>query len=150
MKSIVLYASKSGNTKKVANVIATELGCQAIQLKQNSKPNINLNEYDMIFIGSGINFGNPYQELTSYIQTAELMTTKKFAVFLTWGGAGLADKAVLNKLRTLLESKEQSVLEASFRCFGGRSFTFMRRGHPNSEDLEAAKSWARKITAIII
>jgi hypothetical protein len=106
---------------------------------------VTLNDYDLIFLGSGINFANPYQELIRYVQTAELNEVKRFGVFLTWGGAGLAYKQALNKLQTLLELKGQIMLAEYFLCFGGRSFTLLRRGHPNSEDLAAAKDWAKRI-----
>jgi len=147
MKTTVLYASKSGNTKKVADAIASELKCEVLQITPNSKSTINLNDYDLIFLGSGITFGNPNEILVRYLQALTLNEQKYFAIFLTWGGAGQTDRQALSKLQTLLESKGQKVLGDCYRCFGGRQFTLAKRGHPNSEDLETAKNWAKKVVA---
>lgn len=146
MKALVLYASKSGNTKKVADSIAVELNCQAIQLTHTSKPTINIDDYDLIFIGSGINFGNPNEDVIRYLQSTDFLELKRFAVFLTWGGAGQTDKQALDRLQSILKSKGQIVLADVFRCFGGRQFTLSKRGHPNGNDLAAAKNWAIKVS----
>jgi flavodoxin len=145
MKPIVLYATKSGNTKKVADAIASELNCETFRITQTSMPKINLNYYDVIFIGSGISFGNPNEDLVRFLQAVELKEQKRFTVFLTWGGAGQTDKQALNRLQTLLESKGQTLVADSFKCFGGRQFTFAKRGHPNGDDLRASSEWAKKI-----
>jgi flavodoxin len=147
VKALVLYASKSGNTKKVADSIASELGCQAVQLTQTNKPIINLNHYDLIFVGSGINFGNPNENVIRYLQSADLFEPKHFACFLTWGGAGQTDKQALDKLQSVLKSKGQIGLADVFRCFGGRQFTLSKHGHPNGNDLFAAKTWAKKVAS---
>lgn len=53
MKLIVLYATKGGNTQKVAEQIANQLGCRAIRInKQN--PTVDLAGYDLVFVGTGI------------------------------------------------------------------------------------------------
>jgi menaquinone-dependent protoporphyrinogen IX oxidase len=147
VKALVLYASKSGNTKKVADSIATELDCQAVQLTQTNTLNVNLNDYDLIFVGSGINFGNPNENVIHYLQSADLLEPKRFAVFLTWGGAGKTDRQALDKLQSVLKSKGQIVMADVFRCFGGRQFTLSKRGHPNGDDLVAAKTWAKKVSS---
>jgi flavodoxin len=145
MKPIVIYATKSGNSKKVAEAIAEELKCEAYKIIQTNIPPVNLDDYDLLFLGSGINFGSPNEDLVRYLQVAEFKEPKSFAVFLTWGGAGQTDKQTLKILRSLLESKGQTVLADCFKCFGGRQFALLKRGHPNSDDLAAAKEWAQKI-----
>jgi hypothetical protein len=35
------------------------------------------------------------------------------------------------------------VIEDSYVCFGG--WYFLRRGHPNNQDAQAARDWAKKI-----
>ena len=142
VKSIVVYASKGGNTKKIAQEIAAELGCEAFRITSDSSP-VSLDGYDLVFVGAGICYGNLNQDLQHYLQTATFKTTKTFALFITWGGAGKTDKLVTAKLKTILENRDQKVLDDSFACYGG--WGLLRRGHPNSEEAKAAKEWARKI-----
>ena len=143
MKSVVVYASKSGNTKKIAQEIAAELGCEALSVDSDRKAPVSLDGYDLVFVGTGICYGNLNQDLQHYLQTATFKTTKTFALFLTWGGAGKTDKLVTAKLKTILENRDQKVLDDTFACYGG--WGLLRRGHPNSGEAKAAREWARKI-----
>ena len=73
MKLIVLYSTRSGNTKKIADEIASELNCESLMINQtNLTPSINLNNYDLIFIGTGIHFGNPNEDMMHYLKTTDL------------------------------------------------------------------------------
>ena len=144
LKSVVVYASKGGNTKKIAQEIAAELGCEALSVDSDRKvAPLSLDGYDLVFVGTGIYTGNPNQDLQHYLQTTTYKTTKTFALFLTWGGAGKTNQLVFAKLKTILESKGAKVLGDTFACYGG--WGLLRRGHPNSEEAKAAREWARKI-----
>jgi flavodoxin len=146
VRTIVLYSSKGGNTGKVADAIASELKCESIKITRTNLPGIvNLNGYDLIFVGTGIHYGNPNEDLIAYLKTINLETTKWFSFFITWGGAGKTNQDVVTKLKTLLESKGQKIIENSYFCYGG--WNFLRRGHPNAEEIKAAKNWAKKIVS---
>ncbi len=146
MRTIVLYSSKGGNTGKVADAIASELKCESIKITLTSPPNIvNLDNYDLFFVGTGIHYGNPNEDLIAYIKTINLESTKRFAFFITWGGAGKTNQDVVAKLKALLEAKGQKTVENSYFCYGG--WNFLRRGHPNTEEINAAKRWATKVVA---
>ena len=146
MKPLVLYSSRSGNTRKIADEIASELHCESMRIAQtNSISNLDLNNYDLIFIGTGIRAGNPNEDLLRYLKTVDVKESKSFAIFLTWGGAGKTDQAVIGRLKGILESKGQKVIEDYYTCYGGWQFAFLRRGHPNNEDAKAARDWAKKI-----
>ena len=143
MKPIVLYASKSGNTKKIADAIALEQNCESLKITQTRT--VDLSSYDLIFIGTGIHFGNPNEDITNFLKTANIKEPKLFTVFLTWGGAGKTDQEAIAKLKIILEAKGQKLVADVFKCYGGRQFTFLRRGHPNEEDAKAAREWSKKI-----
>jgi flavodoxin len=52
-KIIIIYQSgKTGNTKSIAEAIANELKCTAVDVKTN--PVINLEQYNLVGFGSGI------------------------------------------------------------------------------------------------
>jgi len=146
MKSIILYASKSGNTKKIADSMASQLGCEAIKITSESTPSeVDLEGYDLVFIGTGLFAGTPNEDIVRYLEKLVLKSAKMFALFITWGGAPRTDKMALTRLRTLLEGKGQRVLEDHFACFGGWKGILMKRGHPKSEEIKAGGEWAKKL-----
>jgi len=148
MKPIILYASKSGNTGKIADEIAQELNCESLRVTQSGvASSTDLDNCDLIFVGTGIHYGNPNDDLVGYLKTVSLKKPKVFALFVTWGGAGKTNQDVIAKLKTILESKGHRVIADCFACYGG--WNFLRRGHPNRDDAKAARCWAKKIVNTI-
>jgi flavodoxin len=146
MRPIIIYSSKSGNTKKIADSMANQIGCEAVRITANSpQPTVDLEAYDLVLVGTGLFAGTPNEDLMRYLRNLNLKTTKLFALFITWGGAPRTDKLALTKLRTLLESKGQKVLEDHFACYGGWKGILMKRGHPKPEEIQAAGEWAKKL-----
>jgi flavodoxin len=146
MKPIIIYSSKSGNTKKIADSMASQIGCDAIRItSDNALSTVDLKEYDLVFVGTGLFAGTPNEDILRYLRNLNLKTTKLFVLFITWGGAARTDKLVLAKLRTLLESKGQKVFEDHFACYGGWKGILMKRGHPKTEEIKAAGEWAKKL-----
>ena len=146
MRPIIIYSSKSGNTKKIADSMASQIGCEAIRITADSpQPTVDLEEYDLVLVGTGLFAGTPNEDLVRYLRNLNLKTTKLFALFITWGGAPRTDKLALTRLRTLLESKGQKVLEDHFACYGGWKGILMKRGHPKPEEIKAAGEWAKKL-----
>ena len=144
MKAIVLYASKGGNTEKIAGELAREIDCEAVKITQTglTSPD-DLDSYDLFFVGTGIQYGNPNQDLVNCLKTVSLKKPKVFALFLTWGGAGKTKQDAIAKLKVILETNGNRVIEDYFACYGG--WNFLRRGHPNREDAQAARIWAKQI-----
>lgn len=143
MKIAVVYASKGGNTKKIAQAIANELSCEALPISADATlaPS-SLEGYDLVFLGTGIHAGIPNQGLLRFLETAKISSGQKFCLFLTWGGAGNTNKMVLSRLTSILRAKNAIVLDNTFACFGG--WKLLRRGHPTNEEVAAARSWAKK------
>jgi flavodoxin len=146
MRPIIIYSSKSGNTKKIADSMAFQVGCDAIRItSDNALSTVDLEEYDLVFVGTGLFAGTPNEDMVRYLRNIDLKTAKLFVLFITWGGAPRTDKLALAKLRTLLESKGQKVFEDYFACYGGWKGILMKRGHPKTEEIKAAGEWAKKI-----
>jgi len=146
MKPIIIYSSKSGNTKKIADSMASQIGCDAIKITSDSASStVNLEEFDLVLVGTGLFAGTPNEDIMRYLKSLNLKTAKLFALFITWGGAPRTDKLALTKLKSLLESKGQNVLEDHFACYGGWRGILMKRGHPKSEEIKAAGEWAKKL-----
>jgi flavodoxin len=146
MKPIIIYSSKSGNTKKVADSMASQIGCNSIRITSDrTQSTADLEGYDLVFVGTGLFAGTPNEDLMRYLSKLNLKTTKLFALFITWGGAPRTDKLALARLRAVLESKGQKVLEDHFACFGGWKGILMKRGHPKPDEIKAAGEWAKKL-----
>jgi len=146
MKAIILYASKSGNTKKLADQMATQIGCEAVKITSTStSATLNLEEYDLIFLGTGLYAGTPNEDIVKFLNGLNLKNPKQFALFITWGGAPRSDKMALGKLRAILEGKGQKVLAEHFAAYGGWKGILMKRGHPKPDEIAAAGEWAKGI-----
>jgi flavodoxin len=146
MKSIIFYSSKSGNTKKIAESMAAQVGCEAIKITSDSTPStLDLEEYDLIFVGTGLYAGTPNEDVLKYLSNFNFRTPKQFALFITWGGAPQSDKIALTRLRALLEGKGQTVIREHFASYGGWKGILMKRGHPKPEEIQAAGEWAKQL-----
>jgi flavodoxin len=142
MKTLVLYSTKTGNTQKIARAIAAETNSELVQVSNPSlNENVNLVDYDLIFVGTGIRAGNPFHEMVSYLNTINLPEPKTFAIFLTWGGAGKTNETVSGKVRKILESKNQNVVDGFFSSYG--KWNMRKSSRPNENDINQAKIWAQ-------
>ena len=138
MNYVLAYYSRRGNTKKVAETIAQELGIQAFDVRANAPDVANA---DMLIIGSGTYGGKPGKEMVSFIQNLPVYSGKKAACFCT--SAGGTEKAA-ETLRELLIGKGFSLVNGCFSCLGQWGW-FSRRGHPAEDELKQARDWAKKL-----
>ena len=145
MKAIVLYSTKTGNTEKVAKAISNALKIDCINIANITDfSKLNINKYDLIFIGSGVYGGNPHKKLMQFLKQFKFSSQKIIAVFLTWLGRGKSDNAAFNVIKNIISDKNQIVNENYFKCYG-KSFLFIRKSHPDKKDFEAAIQWANTI-----
>ncbi len=99
VKVIVVYESKYGNTKRVAEIIIE--GIREVQEGEtalNQVKDVDLDkiaEYDVILIGSPNHYGGPTKGISEFIDKLEKLDLKgmHFAVFDTHLGKGFFGKA---------------------------------------------------------
>jgi flavodoxin len=97
---IIVYDSKFGNTKLVAEAILegiNEVGGMEAALKRSEQTDpAELLVYDLILIGSPNHYGGPTKEMKEFIDRLENigLVEKPVAVFDTYLGAGFFEKAV--------------------------------------------------------
>jgi flavodoxin len=132
MKTIVVYYSKTGNTKIIADNIAIALGCNSVAINlmksgRKTKPEIDeekqilkkaieqCNQSDLVFIGTPTEFRKPHTKIVDLINN---LTIKRVAVFCTcYGMPGATfydlealllqkDISIINKLKLLVGTKE--------------------------------------------
>ena len=138
----VMYHSSSGNTKKVAEAIAGELGVEAQKIGKDQAPFSE--PVDLLFIGDGIYAGNPNKVTLSFIDKLTPEAVKNSAAFATYGGQPVIGERIAN----LLRDKGLNVVSEPFAC-KGKCWFFINRKRPNGEDLEMSRQFARSIVSSI-
>ncbi len=131
----VVYYSVTGNTKKVAEVIAAELGVKA----ENIKKKKGLTEGSFAFLGSGNYGGGPGRTMRKFIAGNDFKG-RQVALFGTSGdGKGSEVRAMEEMLR-----EAGAVIKGSFYC-KGRYFFFFNRKHPSREEMAKAREFANEM-----
>jgi len=133
LKIEIRYYTKTGNTKKLAEAIAEEIGIEA---KTMSEPIIE--ETDILFLGSSVYATGVDTEVKRFISTLD-GKVKKVVAFST---AALLPSTYA-QIKKLVNAQEIEVADEEFHCRG--KFTLMHKGRPNSEDIYNIKDFARKI-----
>lgn len=97
MKTAVIYASKSGHTRAVAEYIAVTLGADTIDLKKDKSPDIG--SYDRIVIGSGVYAGKMSKRVRKFVdQEITELPSKDVLLFLTCRTGGEKGDAQLARI----------------------------------------------------
>ena len=130
----VVYLSKGGNTRKLAETIAAELGVSAEDVKVKDK----LAKDSFALLGSGCYFPMPGRGFKKFINSNDF-DGRKVALFGTSGGGKGDEVKALEKMVTAKGAKVMS----KFYCKG--KFLFFSRKHPTPEDLENAKKFASEL-----
>ncbi len=134
MKPFVVYSTKTGNTKKVADVIAEVLGVEA----KNVNDVKTIPECSILVAGSGVYSSKPGKGMTSFLENIPKGKCKKAAVFET---SGDGKKVVAGEqMAWWLEKKGVKVTD-KFVC-PGKTFYVVQRGRPSAEDLSNARKFA--------
>ena len=133
MKNAVIYYTKLGHSKKIAQAIANELNVQAQDVRDNPK----LADLDRLYIVSGIYGGVSAPELLSYLKTLDPQQVKQ-ALLLT-SSAGKTTPAT--DVRAVLTDLGIPVMREEFTCQG--AIFLFAMGHPNKTDLQNAVAFAK-------
>jgi flavodoxin len=136
----VIYYSKSGNTRKVADAIAEELGVKAVDVNAASLDPAS----KVVFLGSGRYGGQPGPEMVKFIESNNFKG-RKVAYFSTCWRMGLSKDRELEAANKALEKKGATVL-GDYHCLGKTSI--FNGGHPNQGDLDGAKKFAREMVKL--
>src|SRR5512138_1120007 len=119
--SHVIYYSLTGNTKKLANAIAGELGIEA----QNFKSLASVPGDGLLFIGSGSYGDKPAEDMAKFIAGNDF-SSRKVALFGTSGsGQGKEVQAMAEALK-----QKGAIVIGSYHCMG-KAFVVVNRGHPS-------------------
>lgn len=137
-----MYYSRTGNTKKIAEAIASAVNVKAEAIDNKT----TLSEpVDLLFIGGGIYWWNMDKTTKRFIETLDSSIVKNAVVFGTMGGLDKAIKDMIN----LLKEREISTKTESFSS-KGKAWVFININHPNKNDIEAAKVFAKNIVKSLL
>ena len=150
MKSLlIIFSYHHNNTEKIAKVFSKVLDAQ-IKTPQQINPK-ELQEYDLIGFGSGIDSDKHYQVLLDFADKLPQLTDKNVIIFSTSGITGEEKRAKDHSaLREILGSKGCRII-GEFQCRGFNTNSFLRffggmnKGRPNTEDLQRAEKFAHNL-----
>lgn len=165
MDIAIIYSSNTGNTKKVAETMQKELVNE--NLVYFGKVTESMPEADIYFIGSWTNKGNASDDIIEFVKKIE---NKKIAYFGTagYGGSESYYKTLFERIKTNIDSSNKIL--GYFYCQGKMPIQVRERyikmitenpedsnlkvsiknfdealSHPDNDDLENAKKWARNM-----
>ncbi len=135
-----MYASLTGNTRKVAKAIGEAVGATLVDVRRDPLPKVG--PEDVIFVGDGVYGGRPSRAMRRALQAWALPKGIKAAVFGTYGGK----PGQLAILERILQEKGAQVVDR-FSCQGRDWFLLglVGRKRPSEEDLKAAREFAKKV-----
>jgi len=145
MKAVIIYASvHHGNTKKIAEAMASVISADVINVTKNRTP--DLSGYDVIGFASGVYFHAFHEGIKKCIE--ENMFSKGQKVFLV-ATCGLGYKDYTKGIKDILAEKHVSCI-GSFQCRGWDTYGIfgkiggIAKNHPNDRDLKEAQQFVLK------
>jgi len=129
-----------------------------VKSPQQTNPE-ELNQYDLVGFGAGIDSGKHYKEILDFANNLPQVINKKAFVFSTSGmPIGISGQARLEEytrkchtsLKETLQSKGYLIVD-EFGCAGFNTNKFLKwfgginKGRPNAEDLKLAEAFAEKL-----
>lgn len=146
MKAIIIYISTyQGNTQKVAQVMANELSAMLVTIEEAE--NIDLSKFNLIGLGSAINFAQHHKKLLHFVETSDFKNRNVF-IFSTHCRPFLGKYHQTLKRRLL---EKGSHLIGEFSCKGydrtGPWITMdgYNKARPNAIDLFKARLFVAKM-----
>ena len=133
MTYAVRYYTKTGNTKRLAEAVAKELGVEALPISDPITEPV-----DLLFLGNSYYAFTIDPEVRTFVSSLDRAKVGKLVNF---GSAAMLNstykkvKAVADKVGIPMDSRE-------FHCRG--EFKGIHKGRPNADDLKAAADFAKQ------
>ena len=134
MTYAVRYYTKTGNTKKLAEAVAKELGVEALPL---SEP---VNEaVDLLFLGNSYYAFSIDPEVRNFVESLD---SKKVGKIVNFGSAAMLN-STYKKVKAEADKAGIRMDEREFHCKG--EFKGVHKGKPDANDLAAAAAFAKSV-----
>ena len=122
MKSIVIYNSQTGFTKKYAEWIAEATACECVEFKQAAK--LNLADYDAIVFGSWCMAGTITKLSWFKKQMPALAAAGKKLIVYAVGGSPEENPDVASAIKKIFTDGDRKIVKV-FYCPGGFNYEKM-------------------------
>ena len=134
MKVAVRYYTKTGNTKKLAEAIASAVGAQALPLSAPVDEPV-----DVLFLGNSYYAFSIDPEVRSFVRSLD---RSKVGRIVNFGSAAMLN-STWKKVKAEADQAGIAMDEREFHCKG--EFKGLHKGRPNGDDLKAAADFAKAI-----
>ncbi|MBR3734262.1 MAG: flavodoxin [Lachnospiraceae bacterium] len=133
MKYAVRYYTKTGNTKRLAEAIAKELGVEALPVSETVNEKV-----DILFLGNSYYAFDIDPEVKAFVNALD---KEKVGKIVNFGSACLLN-STYKKVKAVADKAGITMDEKEFHCRG--EFKGIHKGRPNEEDLQAAVEFVRQ------
>jgi flavodoxin len=133
MTYAVRYYTKTGNTKRLAEAIAKELGVEALPI---SEP---VNEaVDYLFLGNSYYAFNIDPEVRAFVSS---LVKEKVGKIVNFGSAAMLN-STYKKVKAVADTVGIAMDDKEFHCKG--EFKGIHKGRPNENDIKNAIQFAKQ------
>ncbi len=115
MKTLIIYSTKTGTTKKCAALLAANIGADSCDMVEISENIPALSDYECVVVGSYVRMGVMDKKISAFLQkNKEELFGMKFGLFLCCCLADKVSEAIEKNF-----SEEFMDHAAIIDCFGG-------------------------------
>ena len=133
MKIAVRYYTKTGNTKRLAEAIAKELGVEALPISEPVNEQV-----DFLFMGNSYYAFDIDPEVKKFVSSLD---KDKVGKIVNFGSAAMLN-STYKKVKAVAEKAGIAMDEKEFHCKG--EFKGIHKGRPNENDLKDAIEFAKQ------
>lgn len=161
LKILICYHSETGNTKAVAESMAEGLESEEVTLLPAAEVDlVSIADYDMVFLGTGIYAGAVGKSIKELMKKVTNLPPKVI-LFCTHNNPDPASvekalKGIVKQINEcgcencanfdcIGENRNEKVIEILMKMPGMAEALETAKGHPDAQDLENAKEFARSV-----
>ena len=133
MRFAVRYYTKTGNTKRLAEAIAKELGVEALPISEPVNEQV-----DFLFMGNSYYAFDIDPEVKKFVSSLD---KDKVGKIVNFGSAAMLN-STYKKVKAVTEKAGIAMDEKEFHCKG--EFKGIHKGRPNENDLKDAAEFAKQ------
>lgn len=130
MKVAVRYLSKTGNTKKLAEAIASRLHAEVAEISEPIHEPV-----DILFLGTAVYAAGVDDQVKQFLKE----NRDQIGTMASFSTAALIS-GTYRQIQRICDQLEISLCDSEYHCKG--KFGPMHTGRPNIADCDAAATWA--------
>ena len=133
MTYAVRYYTKTGNTKRLAEAMAKELGVEALPISEGIEEPV-----DILFLGNSYYAFNIDPEVKAFVASLD---KSKIGKIVNFGSAAMLN-STYKKVKTEADKVGIPMDDKEFHCKG--EFKGIHKGRPNADDVAAAVQFVKQ------